>query len=271
MADPKVRQARGVFTGTAGSTAFTAGDLVYFDGTDWELADADDNTKFAEAVSTVTVAAGEAVALCRSCVVIDTDAPFTQGDELYLSTTAGGMTGTRPTGNNNLMQVIGFALSTSEIYVDLKPMHEVTVNVHFTTDGTAAFSHSGDWAGVLAAAANEAAGGSFMVPQNCVGVNIAYLWWVGVGTALDGSDTYTIDVSAGVDDETKTATQDGITAAALTVAAEDIAVADVSLAFTGTGIIEPGNVVGIVVDKAAEGAGGDDPLMLCVSIVLQVV
>ena len=41
--------------------------------------------------------------------------------------------------------------------------------------------------------------------------------------------------------------------------------------FDGTGIIEAGNVVGIDIDKAAEGAGNDDPLMLCLSVVLLVV
>jgi len=49
--DAYVRQARGVFTGTVGSTDVTAGSPVYFDGTDWELADADDNTKYAEAIA----------------------------------------------------------------------------------------------------------------------------------------------------------------------------------------------------------------------------
>ena len=145
------------------------------------------------------------------------------------------------------------------------------MNLSPMTDGTAAYSQTNDFTGVLLAAANEAAGYTFMVPQNTVGSVIQYLWWCGKGTTLDGSDTYTIDVSSGVDDETTTTTTDGITAAALSVAANDIKRADVSAAFDGTGILKPGNIVGVDVDKAAEGSGGDDPIMLACSVVLLVV
>lgn len=270
MADPIVRRARGVFIGTVGSTAVVAGDAVYFDGTDWELADADDNTKFAEALVTQSFESGVVGTFCTECIIEDTDAPYTQGTTMYLSATAGDITGTRPTGANNLMQVLGFALSTTEVHARVKIPEEITINVHLIGDGDAAFAQNGDYTGVLLAAANEAAGGSFMVPQNVVGNVIQYLWWTNGASApaLDASDTYTIDVSAGVSDETTTATTDGITAASLAVADNDLNRADVSAAFNASGIIEAGNVVSIDVDKAAEGAGGDDPLMLCCSVVL---
>lgn len=271
MADPYVRQARGVFTGTIGSTATPAGSPVYFDGTDWELADADDNTKYAEAITVNSYKAGEVGALCRSCIIVDTDAPYTQGDQYFLSATAGSITATRPTGANNLVQVLGFGLSTSSLYVDIPPVKEMIVNLNLNSDGTAAHSQYGDFTGVLLAAASEAAGGSIEVPANCVGLEIAHLWWCGVGTALDTSDTYTIDVSAGVDDETTSATTDGIAAAALTCAASDINKADVSAAFDATGIVEAGNIMSIDIDKAAEGTSGDDPLMLCITFVFKVV
>lgn len=271
MADPYVKEARGVFTGTVGSTALTAGAPVYFDGTDWEKADADDNTKFAEAIVVNSVSVGDVAAFCRNCVLVDIDAPYTQGDQYFLSATAGAITATRPTGANNLVQVLGFGLSTSELYIDIPPVKEMFANVQLAPDGTAVMSQYGDFTGVLLDAAAEAAGGSIEVPANCVGLEIAYLWWTGVGTALDASDTYTIDVSAGVDDETTTTTSDGITAAALTCAAADINKADVTAAFDGTGIIEAGNILGIDVDKAAEGTAGDNPLMLCLTLVFKVV
>ena len=271
MADPYVKHAQNVFSATIGSTAVTAGDMVYFDGTDWELADADDNTKFAEAVAVNTYASGDVGVLCRSGIIRDTDAPYTQGNSMYLSTTAGDITATRPTGAENLMQVVGFCLDTERVAFEIKAPYEVTVNLSPMTDGTAAYSQYGDFTGVLLAAANEAAGYTFMVPQNTVGNVIQYLWWSGVGTTLDTSDTYTIDVSSGVTDETTTTTQDGITAASLAVASADLLRADVSAAFDGAGIIKPGNVVAVDVDKAAEGSGGDDPLMLCCSVVLLVV
>ena len=271
MADPFVKRARGVFQATIGSTAVTAGDPLYFDGTDWELADADDETKFAEAFSTATYASGVQGALCVECLIEDVDAPYTQGQSLYLSATAGDLTATRPTGANNLIQVLAFALSTSTLNARIKIPEELTINLSPMTDGTAAFSQRNDYTGVLLAAANEAAGYTFMVPQNYVGNIKAYLWWSGVGTALDTSDTYTVDTSGGVDDETNTAGTGGITAAALTVAADDLNRADVSAAFDATGILQPGNIVAVDVDKSNEGAGGDDALMLGCQVIILVV
>jgi hypothetical protein len=238
--------------------------MVYFDGTDWELADADDNTKFSEAMVTHSFASGETGTLCTGGVIEDIDAPYTQGAEQYLSTTAGSVTATRPTGANNLMQVVGFALSTSLVHVQIRIPHEITVQWVFLQGGSAvAYDKDNDFIGtVLQDASNGIVGYSFMVPQNVVEHKFSYFWWCGTGTLLDTSDTYTIDVSAGVDDETTSATTDGITAASLAVAANDLANADVSAAFDASGIIEPGNIVGVVINKAAEGSGGDDPIVL---------
>lgn len=271
MAAPYIAEMLGPVAILIGSTDVVAGDILYFDGTDWELADADDNTKFGELIAAASFSAGENGVGCFGGVLVDTDAPYTQSEIMYLSTTAGAITGTRPTGAENLIQCVGFALSTSEVKMLIAPVHEETISMAPMTDGTAAYSQYGDFTGVLLAAASEAAGYSFMIPQNCVGSVIFYLWWTGVGTALDASDTYTIDVSSGVDDETTTTTQDGIAAAALTVAASDINRADVSAAFDGTGIVAPGNIVAVDVDKAAEGTGGDDPLMCALVAVLQCV
>lgn len=270
--DPYVRQARGVFTGTVGSTALTAGTPVYFDGTDWEKADATDNTKYAEAIVVNSVSSADVAAFCRSCIIVDIDAPYTQGDQYFLSGTAGSITATRPTGANNLCQVLGFGLSTKELYVDIPPVKELSVTIPFAyTEHAAPQDSDNDFFGVGLDDTNAAAGGSLMVPHNCVGIETAYMWHCGTGTALDASDTVTIDVSAGVDDETTSTTTDGMTATALTVAANDLALTDVSTAFDGTGIIEAGNVLGVDVKKAAEGTAGDDPIMLNVTVVLLVV
>jgi len=51
----------------------------------------------------------------------------------------------------------------------------------------------------------------------------------------------------------------------------EIMVFTFSYSFDGAGIIKPGNVVAVDVDKAAEGSGGDDALLLCCSVVLLVV
>jgi len=268
MADPFVKRARGVFQGTIGSTAVTAGDILYFDGTDWELADADDNTKFGEAISTASYASGVEGNLCTECIIEDVDAPYTQGQTLYLSTTAGSI-GSRPTSASNLVQVIGFTLSTSSVHARILIPYEVSFTVPFTvnTDNNIALA-SNDFGGMNLIDNSGEAYGNYMVPQNVVGNVKQYLAWVAGGTALDSSDTYTIDVAAGVDDEATTTHADGISAAALTVAANDINTVDVSAAFDNSGQQDPWNWVGINVAKAAEGSGGDDPGLLGVHVVL---
>ena len=264
MAAPYMAEFIGPVAILIGSTDVVAGDVLYFDGTDWELADADDNTKFGELIATDSFSSGDNGVGCMGGVLVDIDAPFTQGKPLYLSATAGAITETRPTGAENLAQIIGYAVSTKEVKMLIQPFHEETLNCSPMTDGTAVYAQNADWTGVLLGGTSEAAGYTFMVPQNMVERVIEYLWWT-VGdssTALDTGDTYTIDVSGGVDDETTTATSDGIDAAALTVVDNDLKRADVSAAFDGTGLVAPGNIIAVDVDKEAEGAGGDDPLML---------
>lgn len=271
MADPTVRRARGVFVGKVGSTAVVAGDALYFDGTDWELADADDNTKFAEAFSTASYASGVQGAFCVECLIEDTDAPYTQGQTQYLSTTAGAITATRPTGANNLAQVLGFALSTVIVNARVKIPEEIAFTANFicATDELSYLAiQSNDFGGTNLIDNSSEIWANYRVPQNVVGNVIQELAWIAGSTLLDASDTYTIDVSAGVDDEVTTTHADGIAAAALTVAANDINTVDVSAAFDGAGQQDPGNWVSVNVAKAAEGSAGDDPGVLGVHIVL---
>ena len=278
--DAFIRQSRGNFTGDIGSTDVTPGDLVYFDGSDWELADADDEGKFAEAMvvrggkAVVTGAAAETqtAVLSTSAILKDLDDPFTQGAQLYLSGTPGQPTATRPTGNDDLKQVVGFALSTSEVRIEIGMPHEVSVYVPLPVIvANAAADRDNDFGGLGLPTANDEALGTVQIPDNCVGIKIAKLWWTGTGTALDTNDTYTIDCSSGIDDETTSANADGIAAAALTVAANDIASADVTAAMDLAAILEPGALMGIAVKKAAEGSGGDDPIICGVNIVFLVV
>ena len=272
MADPYVRQSRGVVQAKIGSTAVVAGDLVYFDGTDWELADADDNTKFAEAIAVHSYKSGEEGTLCTAGIIVDTDAPYTQGSSYYLSATAGALTATRPTGAENLCQIVGFGLSTTELKADIQPLHEETINLMFPyVVSGAPDDRDNDYLGKGLDDTSAEVGSAFMCPQNEVELVIAYLWWCGTGTLLDSGDTYTIDVSGGIDDETTSTTTDGITAASLAVAANDLNRADVSNAFDGAGLLKPGNVLGVAIKKDAEGSEGDDPIMLCLSLVIRCV
>jgi len=48
----------------------------------------------------------------------DTTWSWTQGNVLYLSTTAGKLTQTQPSGTGDIVRVVGYALSTDEIFFD---------------------------------------------------------------------------------------------------------------------------------------------------------
>ena len=289
MAEIQILEASPIFSVPAGE-AIDRGELVYYSQTnsDYRLADANGTAEtgiqtFAEFVALSSAAAdGDTLLVAKSAVLRDSDAnsfSSTVASALFLSATAGKMTGTRPTGANNIKQVVGHAYGEvggtgAQIAVIDLVLRDETIQMSPMTDGTAVYSQDGDFTGVLLGAVNEAAGYTFMVPENATGrVRAVYLWWSGVGTALDTSDTYTVDVAAGVDDETNSAADDGIAAAALTVAANDLNRVDIIAAFSVDAvydIIEPGNIVGIDVDKAAEGTTGDDALILGCQVVLEV-
>ncbi len=264
MADPTVQRATAVRIVTAG-VALIAGDLLYFDGTNYLKADADDNTKFAEGIACNNAASGAKVAICQTCVLEDTDAPFTQGDTHYLSATAGENTATRPTGAVNLAQVVGFAQSATDLYMAIQMPREVVSFTSFpsNTDATGYITlASGDFGGPTLIDTSGIAYGAIQVPQNVVGTVIQEFSWVIGSTALDSSDTYTIDASGATTTESTTNASDGIAAAALTGSADTIIVVDVSAAYNAVGVIEPGNWVGTIISKTGEGTGGDDPGLL---------
>jgi cytoskeletal protein CcmA (bactofilin family) len=90
-----------------------AGQIVHYDGDgDWELADADDNTK-SDGLLGVALGADASVngILLRGTVTLDHD-PGDIGDVLYLTTTAGDCSVTKPSGNNNIIRVIGYKISS---------------------------------------------------------------------------------------------------------------------------------------------------------------
>ena len=270
-ADPYVADAKTIWYGTIGSTAVTAGDLVYFDGTDWELADADDNTKYAEGFAVNTYASADAnAAIARHGVIHDTDAPYTQGTTYYLSATAGAITGTRPSTADNLMQVVGFGLSTTDLAVEIAMPREVTIWVDLPyAETNSAVTIDADWGGLSFLTDADGAHGTQQFPENTVGLVIAYFWHYNEDTLASGG--ITVDVSAGKSSDTGTTTTDGITDTALAVVTnDDIGRVDITAGFNAAGIVEPGNHFGVDIAKASETAA-DDFRAHGVAIVLLVV
>jgi hypothetical protein len=110
-------------TGTAGAT-LVFGDLVYLAVADsrWELVDADSVTTAGAVLTGMCVLAAAADGNATNILlngVIRADAKFpalTIGAPVYASTTAGSIQVAQPSGTDDVIQVVGFALTADEIY-----------------------------------------------------------------------------------------------------------------------------------------------------------
>ena len=105
-----------------GTTSMDAGKIYYFNSSGaWALADADAEST---AKGMLGVALGSASdtngVLIRGMVTLDTD-PGTIGDTVFLSTTAGVATSTAPSGNGDIVRVIGYCLDSTNGQVYFNP------------------------------------------------------------------------------------------------------------------------------------------------------
>jgi len=120
-------------TGTAGYTqAF--GDLVYLAVADsrWELADADASATAGPVALAMVVVAGTDGTACTLLLqgIIRADAKFptmTVGATQFVGETAGAIQGTIPTGADNVIRTVGYALTADELYFNPSTDWQITV------------------------------------------------------------------------------------------------------------------------------------------------
>ena len=262
MADPHVTKARDIFTATVGSTDVTAGDLVYFDGTDWEKADASAHTTFAEAMVLNTYDSGDKGLFCVGGILVDTDAPYTQGAAMYLSETAGANTATIPTTNAALKQVIGFALSTSEVRVEIRiPTYQnqfFPVSAYDTSGEPGLGVVTDGWPGPGLDGASETAYVVGRFPDNFVEMEMARV--VTHNTATSAVD-YDFTVAAGYDNGDNDEAGTTITAdtSEMTPADNKLVTFNVA-ALLDSGLQGPGRNFAIKIDP--DGVGGGEQQIL---------
>lgn len=121
-------------TGVAGY-AQTYGDLVYLAVADsrWELADADATATAGQvALAMVVVAGGSDGAACTLLLqgIIRADAKFptmTVGATQFVGETAGAIQGAIPTGADNVIRTVGYALTADELYFNPSTDWQITV------------------------------------------------------------------------------------------------------------------------------------------------
>lgn len=276
MAVPRVHSVVGPVFNVEMGVSCVPGDLIYFSASDndWRLADADSNATYAQAIVCATpntVVDGTVVTACKECYLVDTDAAaYSEDTQLYLSTTAGGFTETRPTGADDLRQVVGHSVAQTDsewgdadadktmmAHLKIRDPYEVYQYVPFVfgTDVGAIFQlDSGNFGGAAVNAQNEVSFATFMIPENMVGTSpkIAYIWLAAEATA--GTPTFDLFVSAANDgDQWDANTQDATIAASADegAAADEIQRTTVTTAFDTN--MEPGRIVGVRVLAADAG------------------
>jgi len=136
MAEPVILQAQNLVELTlSASVTAKVGDLIGHDGTNWVLADADARVP-AQYVAMEYGAAGARIHACQSGVIYDSDAPYTTGNDQYLSATAGAHTATIPAISTTLtlLQRVGKALTTDSMAFNLVNRGPHTMRVRAAYD-----------------------------------------------------------------------------------------------------------------------------------------
>lgn len=119
-------------TGTAGAT-LAFGDLVYLAvaTSKWVLTDADAIATAGHLTGMCVLAANDTEAtkiLLQGQIRADAKFPaLTVGAPVYLGETAGAIQVAIPTGADNVIRVVGFALTADEIYLNVSPDNQSTV------------------------------------------------------------------------------------------------------------------------------------------------
>lgn len=241
----------------------TRGEPISHNGTNWVRADCNFAAGPLPAMAFALQSGVSGDQIQAATEILFQTTGLTADGNVYLSGTAGEVTQTLPTGVDDLVQFLGRAISTTLVWLRCNPhlMQVFVPPIHVEATAAPTLAATGsDFMGVGLLAAADAVHGNTRVPRNAYRLVAASSYHSGV-VALDASDTYTFDVSACHDGDAENAATDGITATALTTADDTMDEDDISSAFNGSGIIEPGKVLGLDWNKAAEGSGGDDPVI----------
>lgn len=121
---------RRAFTLIADATGVAAGDVVGVDGTGKATkANGPAAAKQPVGVAAHAASSGERVLVLPSCTIRDTAPPvaWAVGDRLYLGA-AGTITPTQPGADNDIVVVLGTAITTSIVTIDIQPVPFAVVN-----------------------------------------------------------------------------------------------------------------------------------------------
>jgi len=116
-------------SGPSGNDAnINAGELYYLDSSqNWELADADASSTATNMLG-IAVADNTATFLVKGIIQNTAYGGFTTGAPLYVSTTAGDVTGTAPSGTSDIVRVVGYSVNGSSRVIYFNPSNDHIVH-----------------------------------------------------------------------------------------------------------------------------------------------
>lgn len=114
-------KSQGIKVFFGGTTGMTAGNIYFFNGIGWTAADADAANTSTELVGLALGDSSDTHGLLLNGISMTSTDPGTAGDVLYLSTTAGRLTSTAPSGSGDIVRVMGYCLHSTSALIYFNP------------------------------------------------------------------------------------------------------------------------------------------------------
>ena len=243
------------------ATVIKKGQAVHWTNTAWKLADASDHLLPCHGFALNDVDSAQDLAqrlgVSRHVLIDDLDAPYTAGETLWLSETAGALTHTRPTVAATLRQPLGEALTTEQVELVVRANSFVSVPIIMgpTNQAQDALAlDSGNYIGRQLDAQNEFQGAIAILPKNFLRVEEAILYIATEATV--STPTLTITISSTVDGAQHSAVTEDATLATQTFegsAEDEIVELDIITGLDATDMGRPGAILGFKMVKADGG------------------
>lgn len=168
-------------------------DLIGY-STGWKLADADTATNiYAQYIALQGGDSEDQIKACKKCLLYDEDAPYTADTAYYLSGTAGGVTTTRPATDGDMIQVVGRALDTTRLLLDIGEPKEfeifIPANGGFDSTGEAGIgTEDTGWYGPQVDGATEVVGFTGRLPSGLVSVDLVRVVYNSINASAYDTD-----------------------------------------------------------------------------------
>jgi len=164
------------------------GNLLAHNGTGWVQASASDaaTNLYAQYLAMQSGVSGDIIKGCKGCVLYDADGGLTANGTVFVSGTAGAYTQTRPATAADVIQIVGRALSTTEVRIDIDHPSELEVFYPpsaYDTTGEQGLGvvDSPAWVGPAMDTSGEDVYFTGRFPSNVIAVDEAYIVYNSIG------------------------------------------------------------------------------------------